>query len=365
MSERTCQTNGCEETAVTRGHCEPHYRALLRSGELPRRQRAEPKKCAAEDCPDLRIGRLDWCNRHYQRIRRNGDLTTRQPGPKAANPMLACARCGLSFKASTRQAEASKAGRAVYCSRDCQKGNNLVTLTCAGCDGEVLRRKTDVRGKRVFCNADCRSKAPKQRTGITNPCEQCGTQFYVIRALAGTRRYCSALCKKEAARSGQVTRNCDECGTEYTRSPSTAGRFCSKNCEHRHRTGNGKGYVNADGYRVISQGGGKSAKAEHRLRIEELIGRPLLPTETVHHVNGIRHDNRTDGPLVMDERGRLRSGNLELWSHAHPRGQEIGPKLDHARGLLALYGTAEEQKQYAAYAKVVVAEPSELETPGH
>lgn len=365
MSERPCDTDGCEEKAVTRGHCEPHYRMLLRSGALPRRQRAEPGMCAAKGCTELRTGRLDWCNRHYQRIRRNGHLTPRQGGPKAANPMLTCARCGLAFKASARQAAAGTAGRSVYCSRDCQKESNLTTLTCAGCGSDVVRRKSDVRGERVFCDADCRNKAPKPKAGITKPCRQCGTRFYVIRALAGKRRYCSVPCKNAAARRGQVTRDCDECGTPYTRSASAVGRFCSKDCERSHRTGNGQGYLNADGYRVISQGGGRPAKAEHRLLVEALIGRPLLPTETVHHVNGVRHDNRTDGPLLLDERGRLRSGNLELWSHAHPRGQEIGPRLDHARGLLALYGTAEERKRYAGYAEFVVAEAGDPRTPGN
>ncbi|MFE2157107.1 hypothetical protein ACFW9M_04750 [Streptomyces lydicus] len=125
----------------------------------------------------------------------------------------------------------------------------------------------------------------------------------------------------------------------------------------------GSGYLTAGGYRAISVNGRRGV-LEHRHFIELLLGRRLLPTETVHHVNGVRTDNSTDGPLVMDKRGRLRSGNLELWSHAHPYGQEIGPKLDYARSLLALYGTSEEQAQYAEYAQVISAGPGNSEETG-
>lgn len=63
-----------------------------------------------------------------------------------------------------------------------------------------------------------------------------------------------------------------------------------------------------------------------------LLGRPLLPGETVHHVNGDRADNSTDGPLVA-----FRSGNLELWSCAQPQGQRVEDKVEFALVLLSLY----------------------------
>lgn len=122
----------------------------------------------------------------------------------------------------------------------------------------------------------------------------------------------------------------------------------------------GSGYLTAGGYRAISVAGRRGI-FEHRHYVELLLDRRLLHTETVHHVNGVRTDNSTDGPLVMDERGRLRSGNLELWSHAHPYGQEIGPKLDYARSLLALYGTPEEQSRYATFEQVISADPGDSE----
>lgn len=79
--------------------------------------------------------------------------------------------------------------------------------------------------------------------------------------------------------------------------------------------------------------------AEHTKVISELLGRPLTEKENIHHRNGIRDDNTTDGPLKADpETGRLYSGNLELWSTSQPAGQRVGDKVKWAREILELYG---------------------------
>jgi len=63
--------------------------------------------------------------------------------------------------------------------------------------------------------------------------------------------------------------------------------------------GTGSRSVNNYGYVVIRGYGDKKSHMEHRIIMEAILGRPLAPGETVHHKNGIRHDNRPD--------------NLELW----------------------------------------------------
>jgi hypothetical protein len=72
-----------------------------------------------------------------------------------------------------------------------------------------------------------------------------------------------------------------------------------------------------DGY--VYRGG----KAEHRLVMEQMLGRFLVPGENVHHKNGDRKDNRPE--------------NLELWSRSQPYGQRVEDKVNWALEMLSLY----------------------------
>jgi hypothetical protein len=90
-------------------------------------------------------------------------------------------------------------------------------------------------------------------------------------------------------------KECEYCGAVF-RPIDSKKRTCSRSCGYKirrlipHNKGNGNGWINSRGYREIKIEG--KNKKEHRHIMELHIGRALLPNEDVHHINGVKTDNR-------------------------------------------------------------------------
>ncbi len=98
------------------------------------------------------------------------------------------------------------------------------------------------------------------------------------------------------------------------------------NIGEKHPRWKGGRWINKDGYAVLHRtlhGGKEKYRLEHVVVMERILGRPLLPDETVHHKNGVRDDNRDD--------------NLELWVSNHPTGQRITDVVMWAKEMLRRY----------------------------
>jgi len=92
---------------------------------------------------------------------------------------------------------------------------------------------------------------------------------------------------------------------------------------------NGNGHLNKSGYKVLTKKDHPNSSSngtilEHTFIMSIHLGRPLFKQETVHHKNGIRHDNRIE--------------NLELWSKNHGPGQRVEDKINFYKEFLEKYG---------------------------
>ena len=140
-------------------------------------------------------------------------------------------------------------------------------------------------------------------------CSNCGVEF------KSAKRVICGKCHYKRYKKGKS--ECPVCGKPIAKYSETC-----LSCHNRSRSGTGSGGFTRKGYRHVSVNG--KVVLEHRHIMEQHLGRKLTDKETVHHKNGIKHDNRIE--------------NLELWASVHPSGQRVSDLLAFAYEIINEYG---------------------------
>lgn len=283
-STKVCVIQDCGRPVKTQELCRTHYGRFLTQGiyggSIQRRRNAPQKDdaCEIEDCGrPQRTGGL--CKTHYERFlatkERGGPIRVTIPRPDR------CIQDGC-----INQAYAHELCRRHYDQWKAKRSTEQCTIQ--DCERLVFRRDW------------CRGHYDRWiRTG--DP----GSSSFE-----------------------RTNKNSEECSIEGCERPKSRREWCDPHYKRWWKTGDvhaetpfmgtrGKGHVDkTTGYRYIA------GVAEHRMVMEEVLDRPLVPGENVHHKNGVRDDNR---PC-----------NLEIWSIQQPPGQRNADKLQHAFELIEL-----------------------------
>lgn len=124
--------------------------------------------------------------------------------------------------------------------------------------------------------------------------------------------------------------SCSECGKRVANTSRTLmcrpcrSTFLRSSAPSTRRM-NTQGYAFLTGHYWHENANNRGQILEHVKVMSEVLGRPLLPGENVHHINGVRDDNRPE--------------NLELWVTSQPSGQRPADLVAWAKVILDRYDT--------------------------
>lgn len=128
---------------------------------------------------------------------------------------------------------------------------------------------------------------------------------------------------------------CIICGKDFISSPCRKKQTCSRQCggklksriylKEKHWNWKGGKYIDTDGYIRVYNPNHPYAMSdgyvrEHRLVMEQKLGRYLMPLEDVHHINRNKQDNRVENlELIPHYKHSSKTNKNRIFTEEHKK----------------------------------------------